>query len=68
MAGSFIPYRIAGGVDGRKMGGGWHLTAVYDTIPAVDSTQIITMFPAVFLTLIFQRYIIGGLTRGAVKG
>ena len=34
----------------------------------IMAASIITVLPAVFLTLIFQRYIIGGLTRGAVKG
>ena len=54
-----------------RMGSKWGERAfmvAYDTIPAVDSMQIITMLPAMFLTLIFQRYIIGGLTGGAVKG
>jgi len=34
----------------------------------IMAASVITVLPAVFLALIFQRYIIGGLTRGAVKG
>ena len=34
----------------------------------IMAASIITVLPAVLLTLIFQRHIIGGLTRGAVKG
>ena len=34
----------------------------------IMAASIVTVLPAVLLTLIFQRYIIGGLTRGAVKG
>ena len=34
----------------------------------IMAASVITVLPVVLLTLIFQRYIIGGLTRGAVKG
>ena len=34
----------------------------------IMAASVITVLPAVFLALVFQRYIIGGLTRGAVKG
>ena len=34
----------------------------------IMAASVITVLPAVLLTLIFQRYIVGGLTRGAVKG
>lgn len=34
----------------------------------IMATWVITVVPAVLLALIFQRYIIGGLTKGAVKG
>ncbi|NIA06346.1 MAG: ABC transporter permease subunit [Actinobacteria bacterium] len=34
----------------------------------IMAASVITVLPAVLLAIIFQRYIIGGLTRGAVKG
>ena len=34
----------------------------------IMAASVITVLPAVILTLMFQQYIIGGLTRGAVKG
>lgn len=35
--------------------------------PTVGSTALIGLFPPVFIFLLFQKYIIGGLTAGAVK-
>lgn len=34
----------------------------------IMAASVITVLPVVVLTLIFQRWIVGGLTRGAVKG
>ena len=34
----------------------------------IMAASVLTVLPAVFLALMCQRYIIGGLTRGAVKG
>lgn len=34
----------------------------------IMAASVITVLPIVVLTLVFQRYIIGGLTKGAVKG
>ena len=34
----------------------------------IMAASVITVLPVVVLTLTFQRYIIGGLTRGAIKG
>ena len=34
----------------------------------IMAASVVTVLPVVVLTLLFQRYIIGGLTRGAVKG
>ena len=35
---------------------------------SIMGASAITVLPVIVLTLVFQRYIIGGLTRGAVKG
>lgn len=36
--------------------------------PAIMAASVIAILPVIVLTIIFQRRIIGGLTRGAVKG